>query len=76
MFPRLDPKVYPIKDDQQFFLELLQETKVMLVQGTGFNWHSTDHFPDCLLAARRRPAGGYLAHRQISSKTIDSKATV
>ena len=44
MFPRLDPKVYPIKDDQQFFLELLQETKVMLVQGTGFNWHSTDHF--------------------------------
>ncbi len=44
MFPRLDPKVYPIKDDQQFFLELLQETKVMLVQGTGFNWKTTDHF--------------------------------
>jgi alanine-synthesizing transaminase len=44
MFPCLDPKVYPIKDDQQFFLELLQETKVMLVQGTGFNWPSTDHF--------------------------------
>ena len=44
MFPRLDPKLYPIADDQQFFLELLQETKVMLVQGTGFNWKSTDHF--------------------------------
>jgi alanine-synthesizing transaminase len=44
MFPRLDPKVYPIKDDQQFFLELLQETKVMLVKGTGFNWKTTDHF--------------------------------
>jgi alanine-synthesizing transaminase len=44
MFPRLDPKVYPIKDDQQFFLELLQETKVMLVQGTGFNWKTADHF--------------------------------
>ena len=44
MFPRLDPKVYPIEDDQQFFLELLQETKVMLVQGTGFNWPDTDHF--------------------------------
>jgi alanine-synthesizing transaminase len=44
MFPRLDPKVYPIEDDQQFFLELLQETKVMLVQGTGFNWKTTDHF--------------------------------
>ena len=44
MFPRLDPKVYPIEDDQQFFLELLQETRVMLVQGTGFNWPEPDHF--------------------------------
>lgn len=44
MFPRLDPKVYPIKDDRQFFLELLKETKVMLVQGTGFNWAEPDHF--------------------------------
>lgn len=44
MFPRLDPKVYPIKDDRQFFLELLKETKVMLVQGTGFNWPEPDHF--------------------------------
>ena len=44
MFPRLDPKIYPIQDDRQFFLELLQETRVMLVQGTGFNWASPDHF--------------------------------
>jgi alanine-synthesizing transaminase len=44
MFPRLDPKVYPIEDDRQFFLELLKETKVMLVQGTGFNWATPDHF--------------------------------
>ena len=44
MFPKLDPAVYPIKDDQQFFLEMLQETKVMLVQGTGFNWPEPDHF--------------------------------
>jgi alanine-synthesizing transaminase len=44
MFPRLDPKVYPITDDRQFFLELLKETKVMLVQGTGFNWAQPDHF--------------------------------
>lgn len=44
MFPRLDPAVYPIKDDRQFFLELLKETKVMLVQGTGFNWAEPDHF--------------------------------
>jgi alanine-synthesizing transaminase len=44
MFPRLDPEVYPIRDDRQFFLELLEATKVMLVQGTGFNWPSPDHF--------------------------------
>ena len=44
MFPKLDPKVYPIEDDQQFFMELLQETRVMLVQGTGFNWKTPDHF--------------------------------
>jgi alanine-synthesizing transaminase len=44
MFPRLDPAVYPIEDDQQFFMELLQETRVMLVQGTGFNWKTPDHF--------------------------------
>ncbi|MEJ8849942.1 pyridoxal phosphate-dependent aminotransferase [Variovorax rhizosphaerae] len=44
MFPKLDPKIYPIEDDRQFFLELLKETKVMLVQGTGFNWATPDHF--------------------------------
>lgn len=44
MFPRLDPEVYPIVDDRQFFLEVLRETRVMLVQGTGFNWKKPDHF--------------------------------
>ncbi|MBN8753435.1 MULTISPECIES: pyridoxal phosphate-dependent aminotransferase [Variovorax] len=44
MFPKLDPEVYPIEDDRQFFLELLKETRVMLVQGTGFNWATPDHF--------------------------------
>jgi alanine-synthesizing transaminase len=44
MFPRLDPKIYPIEDDRQFFLELLRETRVMLVQGSGFNWPKPDHF--------------------------------
>ncbi|MBL8420278.1 MAG: pyridoxal phosphate-dependent aminotransferase, partial [Dechloromonas sp.] len=44
LFPRLDPKVYPIKDDQQFISELLQEEKVLLVQGSGFNWPHPDHF--------------------------------
>ena len=44
MFPRLDPKVYPIADDQQFAYELLAEEKVLIVQGTGFNWIAHDHF--------------------------------
>jgi len=44
MFPRLDPEVYPIKDDRLFFLQLLEATRVMLVQGTGFNWPHPDHF--------------------------------
>jgi alanine-synthesizing transaminase len=44
MFPRLDPKVYPIEDDQDFAYELLAEQKVLIVQGTGFNWPTPDHF--------------------------------
>lgn len=44
LFPRLDPKIYPIEDDQQFIAELLREEKVLLVQGSGFNWPHPDHF--------------------------------
>jgi alanine-synthesizing transaminase len=44
MFPRLDPKMYPIADDQQFAYELLAEERVLIVQGTGFNWPDPDHF--------------------------------
>ena len=44
LFPKLDPNIYPIKDDQQFILDLLLEEKVLLVQGTGFNWKTPDHF--------------------------------
>ena len=44
MFPKLDPKMYPISDDQQFAYELLAEEKVLIVQGTGFNWPTPDHF--------------------------------
>ncbi len=44
LFPRLDPKMYPIKDDQAFALELLEEERVLVVQGTGFNWPHPDHF--------------------------------
>ncbi|MDE2287701.1 MAG: pyridoxal phosphate-dependent aminotransferase [Burkholderiales bacterium] len=44
LFPKLDPAVYPIKDDQAFILELLLEERVLLVQGSGFNWQQPDHF--------------------------------
>jgi alanine-synthesizing transaminase len=44
LFPRLDASLYPIRDDQQFILELLREEKVLLVQGSGFNWPQPDHF--------------------------------
>ncbi len=44
LFPRLDPKIYPIVDDQQFIMDLLLEEKVLLVQGSGFNWKQPDHF--------------------------------
>jgi alanine-synthesizing transaminase len=44
MFPKLDPVMYPIKNDQAFIEDLLHKTKVLLVQGTGFNWPTTDHF--------------------------------
>ena len=44
MFPRLDPAIYPITDDQAFVAEFLREERVLLVQGTGFNWPNPDHF--------------------------------
>jgi len=44
LFPKLDPQMYPIEDDQQFVAELLREEKVLLVQGSGFNWGKPDHF--------------------------------
>ena len=43
LFPRLDPKVYPIVNDQHFILDLLLEEKVLVVQGSGFNWPHPDH---------------------------------
>ena len=43
LFPRLDARMYPIKDDQEFVLELLEQEKVLVVQGSGFNWPHPDH---------------------------------
>lgn len=44
MFPRLDPDVYDIKNDEHFALDLLRQEKVLIVQGTGFNFPTPDHF--------------------------------
>jgi alanine-synthesizing transaminase len=43
VFPRIDPELYPIADDQRFVLELLRAQHVLVVQGSGFNWPHTDH---------------------------------
>ncbi|AFP37151.1 Aspartate aminotransferase AspC [Mycolicibacterium smegmatis MC2 155] len=42
-FPRLDPEVYDIHDDEQLVLDLLLQEKILLTQGTGFNWPTPDH---------------------------------
>jgi alanine-synthesizing transaminase len=44
MFPRLDPKVHPIYDDEKFVLDLLLRERLLVVQGTAFNWPEPDHF--------------------------------
>lgn len=43
-FPKLDPKVYAIKNDEKFVLDLLLQEKILVVQGTAFNWIHPDHF--------------------------------
>lgn len=42
-FPRLDPQVYPVRDDRALILDLLEQQHVLVVQGTGFNWPHPDH---------------------------------
>jgi alanine-synthesizing transaminase len=44
LFFKLDPKIYPIENDQNFILDVLKKKKVLMVQGTGFNWHDQNHF--------------------------------
>ncbi|AVQ85917.1 MULTISPECIES: pyridoxal phosphate-dependent aminotransferase [Plesiomonas] len=44
MFPKLDQKKFNIRNDQKMVLDLLLQEKVLLVQGTGFNWPHPDHF--------------------------------
>ena len=75
MFPRLDPKMYPIQDDRQFFMEVLRATRVMLVQGSGFNYPDNQHFRIVFLPheadlreAIGRLAGFLATYRQRHSK--------
>lgn len=44
LFPKIDRKVYDVKDDQQLILDFLLKEKILLVQGTAFNWPEPDHF--------------------------------
>jgi alanine-synthesizing transaminase len=55
-FPRLDPKVYKIKDDRELVLDLLRKEKIMIVHGTGFNWPEPDHFRIVALPAAKELA--------------------
>jgi len=43
-FPRLDPEMYPIEDDEAFVIDLLRAKKILVTHGTGFNWFEPDHF--------------------------------
>ncbi len=78
MFPRLDPQMYPIADDRQFFMEVLRATRVMLVQGSGFNYPDQQHFRIVFLPHKSdlREAIGRLAkflehYRQRHAKTAN-----
>jgi alanine-synthesizing transaminase len=83
LFPKLDPEMYPIEDDQQFVADLLKEEKVLLVQGSGFNWGKPDHFrvvflphEDVLKEAIARLARFLERYRQKHSrKAANSTAT-
>lgn len=68
IFPKIDVKKFNIYNDEQFALDLLREKRILLVQGTGFNWIEPDHFrivylprkADLLLAMNK--LGDFLAH--------------
>lgn len=64
LFPKIDTKKFNIVDDQQFILDLLASQHVLLVQGSGFNWHKPDHFRIV-----------YLPEATALSNTMDKLAT-
>ncbi|ABP33657.1 pyridoxal phosphate-dependent aminotransferase [Polynucleobacter asymbioticus] len=82
LFPKLDPEIYPIEDDQQFVADLLKDEKVLLVQGSGFNWGKPDHFrvvflphEDVLKEAIGRLARFLERYRQKHGRKASSTAT-
>ncbi|MBU3597607.1 pyridoxal phosphate-dependent aminotransferase [Polynucleobacter bastaniensis] len=81
LFPKLDSEMYPIEDDQQFVADLLKEEKVLLVQGSGFNWIKSDHFrvvflphEDVLKEAIGRLARFLERYRQKHSRKVNNSA--
>lgn len=44
LFPRLDPEIYPIPDDEKFVIELLRQQKILVSHGRAFNWIDDQHF--------------------------------
>ena len=68
---RLDPAMYPIADDRQFFMEVLRATRVMLVQGSGLQLPGQPAFPHRVPAARgttcARPSAGWRASCRLSA---------
>ena len=70
-FPRLDPEVHDIRDDQRFALDLLRSEKILITHGSGFNIPTTDHFrvvtlphPDDLSVAVERMGNFLGSYRQ------------
>jgi len=51
LFPRLDPEIYPIRDDEQMMIDLLEQQHVLLSHGSGFNLPTTDHLRMVFLAS-------------------------
>ncbi|GAB2727585.1 pyridoxal phosphate-dependent aminotransferase [Melaminivora jejuensis] len=81
MFPRLDPDMYPIQDDREFFMQVLRATRVMLVQGSGFNYPDNQHFrivflphEDDLREAIGRLAAFLAQYRQRHARTAATAA--
>lgn len=76
-FPKIDADRFGIVSDVQFVLDFLREKKILLVQGTGFNWAKPDHFRIVFLPREDELAGamdalkGFLAgYRQKEDLSI------